>query len=153
MQVAARGSGFLAPLVFSCSATCGGGGARGLVCPLRGCAFQGVTWTGVLNSRRVAVGLKVDWAYAPGEVKVLTSSDGANFEEARCWQTSTRAEVAFEESFMFDTARSVKAVSIVMRGPQSWGYFGINSAALVAESGPFMLVRCFVVASFATRSF
>ncbi len=105
-----------------------------------------MTWTGVLNSRRVALGLKVDWAYAPGEVKVLTSSDGANFEEARCWQSSTRGEVAFEESFMFDAPRSVKAVSIAMRGPQSWGYFGINSAALVAEPGPFMLVRCGFVA-------
>ena len=102
---------------------------------------QGVTWTGVLNSRRLASGLKVDWAYAPGEVKILTSSDGSNFEEAKCWQSSTRSEVAFEESFMFDTPRNVKAVAITMRSPQSWGYFGINSAALVAEPGPFMLVR------------
>merc|ERR1711970_1249355 len=85
-------------------------------------------------------GLKVDWAYAPGEVKILTSSDGANFEEAKCWQSSTRGEVAFEESFMFDAPRSVKAVSVTMRSPQSWGYFGINSAALIAEPGPFMLV-------------
>ena len=100
-----------------------------------------------------SLGLKVDWAYAPREVKVLTSSYGANFEEARCWQSSTRTEVAFEESFMFDAPRSVKAVSIVMRGPQSWGYFGINSAALVAEPGPFMLVRWgFVAFSFAARS-
>jgi len=103
-------------------------------------AGQSVTWTGVLNSRRVALGVKVDWAYAPGEVKVLTSSDGANFEEAKCWQSSTRTEVAFEESFMFDAPRNVKAVSITMRSPQSWGYFGINSAVLVAEPGPFMLV-------------
>jgi len=98
-----------------------------------------VTWTGVLNSRRGAIGLKVDWAYAPGQVKVLTSSDGANFEEARCWQSSTRSEVAYEESFMFDAPKTVKAVTIVMRSPQSWGYFGINSAALIAEPGPFML--------------
>jgi hypothetical protein len=46
---------------------------------------------------------------------VLTSSDGANFEEAKCWQSSTRAEVAYEESFMFDTPRIVKAVTIIMR--------------------------------------
>ena len=94
-----------------------------------------------MNSRRVALGVKVDWAYAPGEVKVLTSSDGANFEEAKCWQSSTRTEVAFEESFMFDAPRNVKAVSITMRSPQSWGYFGINSAVLGAEPGPFVLVR------------
>ena len=103
--------------------------------------LPGVAWTGVLNSRRVALGLKVDWAYAPGEVKILTSSDGANFEEAKCWQSNTRAEVAFDESFMFDAPRHVKAVSIVMRGLQPWGYFGINSAALIAEPAPFMLVR------------
>ena len=95
-----------------------------------------------MNARRVALGVKVDWAYAPGEVKVLTSSDGANFEEARCWQSSARTEVAFEESFMFDAPRNVQAVAIAMRGSQSWGYFGINSAALIAEPGPFMLVRC-----------
>ncbi len=95
-----------------------------------------MTWTCVLNSRRAAPGLKVDWAYAPGEVKVLTSSDGANYKEARCWQASKRTEAAFEESFMFDAPRNVKAVMIAMRSPRSWGYFGINSAALVAEPGP-----------------
>lgn len=75
-------------------------------------------------------------------MKILTSSDGANFEEAKCWQTNTRTEVAFEESFMFAAPRTVKAVTIAMRSPRSWGYFGINSATLIAEPGPFMLVRC-----------
>ena len=42
-------------------------------------------------------GVKVDWAYAPGQVKVLTSSDGANFEEAKCWQSSSRMEAAYED--------------------------------------------------------
>jgi len=101
---------------------------------------QSVTWTGVLHSRRVALGVKVDWAYAPGEVKVFTSSDGANFEEAKCWQSSVRLEVAFEEAFMFDAPRSVKAVTMAMRSPQSWGYFGINSATLIIEPGPMQLV-------------
>lgn len=41
---------------------------------------------------------------------------------------------------MFDAPRAVKAVTVVMRSPQSWGYFGINSAALIAQPGPFMLV-------------
>ena len=67
------------------------------------------------SCHELAKGLKVDWAYAPGQVKVLTSSDGANFEEAKCWQSSTRTEVAYEESFMFDAPRTVKAVTIVMR--------------------------------------
>ena len=100
-----------------------------------------MTWTGILNSRRSALGLKIDWAYSPGEIKILTSSDGANFEEAKCWQPSTRAEVAYVETFMFDTPLNVKAVTISMRSPLSWGYFGINSVALLAEPGPYMLVR------------
>jgi len=104
-------------------------------------AGQSVTWKGIAHSRRVALGVKVDWAYAPGEVKILTSSDGANFEEAKCWQSSTRPEAAYEESFMFDAPRNIKAVSIVMQAPLSWGYFGINSVSLIAEPGPLMLVR------------
>ena len=107
--------------------------------------MQTVTWTGVLNSRRSALGLKIDWAYSPGEVKILTSSDGANFEEAQCWKPSARAEVAYVESFMFDAPLNVKAVTISMRMPMSWGYFGINSVALLAEPGPYMLVRFFVI--------
>ena len=105
---------------------------------------QTVTWTGVLNSRRSALGLKIDWAYGPGEVKILTSSDGANFEEARCWQPASRTEVAYVESFLFDVPKNVKAVTISMRAPLSWGYFGINSVALLAEPGSYMLVRLVV---------
>jgi hypothetical protein len=123
-------SGEMNAFLFSCRCSAGGHGKA-----------QTVTWTGVLNSRRTALGLKIDWAYSPGEVKILTSSDGANFEEARCWQPSTRAEVAYVESVMFDAPLNVKAVTISMRVPMSWGYFGINSVALLAEPGPYMLVR------------
>ena len=98
-------------------------------------------WKGIVHSRRIALGVKVDWAYAPGEVKILTSSDGANFEEAKCWQSSTRPEAAYEESFMFDAPRNIKAVTVAMQAPQSWGYFGINSVSLIAMPGPVMLVR------------
>ena len=104
-------------------------------------AGQVVTWAGVLNSRRQALGVKIDWAYSPGEVKILTSSDGSNFEEAKCWQPAARSEVAYAESIMFDTPLPVKAITISMRSPLSWGYFGINSVALLASPGPFMLVR------------
>jgi len=103
-------------------------------------AGQVVTWTGVLNSRRTALGVKVDWAYSPGEVKVLISKDGSSFEEAKCWQPGSRGEVAYAESVMFDSPSTVKAVAISMRSPLSWGYFGINSVALLATPGPFMLV-------------
>lgn len=101
---------------------------------------QVVTWTGVLNSRRTALGIKIDWAYSPGEVKVLISQDGSSFEEAKCWQPGSRGEVAYAESIMFDSPSTVKAVAISMRSPLSWGYFGINSVALLATPGPFMLV-------------
>ena len=104
-----------------------------------------MTWTGTLNARRAALGqqgsmcqdrrgqvrwpegsaaaaslacflgLKIDWAYAPGQVKILTSSDGSSFEEAKCWASSSRSEVAYEETFMFDSVRNVKAATIVMR--------------------------------------
>ena len=104
-------------------------------------SLSGVTWKGTVHSRRIALGVKVDWAYAPGEAKILTSSDGANFEEAKCWQASTRPEASYEESFMFDAPRNIKAVTIAMKAPQSWGYFGINSVSLIAEPGPVMLVR------------
>ena len=102
---------------------------------------QVVTWTGTASSRRTALGLKVDWAYSPGEYKVLISSDGSNFEVAKCWQPAGREEVAYAESIMFDAPTAVKAVAISMRSPLSWGYFGINSVSLLATPGPFMLVR------------
>ena len=101
-----------------------------------------MTWTGVLNSRHLALGVRLDWAYGPGEVKILTSSDGSNFEEAACWKSNTRSEVSFTESLMFEAPIHVKAIMVAMRSPKSWGYYGLNSVALVAEPGPFMLVRC-----------
>lgn len=41
---------------------------------------------------------------------------------------------------MFETARPVKALTVVMRSPMPWGYFGLNDVALLAEPGPMMLV-------------
>lgn len=34
------------------------------------------------DSRRCAMGFESDWAYSPGEVKILTSTDGTNFLSA-----------------------------------------------------------------------
>jgi hypothetical protein len=79
-------------------------------------------------------------AYSPGEFKVLTSTDGGNFEEAACWRSAGRPDAAFEETVLFERPHGAKAVSIVMRSPMPWGYFGINDVALVAEPGPIMLV-------------
>ena len=42
---------------------------------------------------------------------------------------------------MFDHAMDVRAVTLVMRGARAYGYFGLNSVALLVESGsPVMLV-------------
>ena len=71
---------------------------------------------------------------------MLVSADGANFEEAVCWRQSTRADAAYEETVMFTAPYNVKAVTVVMRSPASWQYFGISEVALLAKPGPVMLV-------------
>ena len=54
-------------------------------------------------------------AYSPGEIKVLTSADSANFELGIGWRQSVRSEVAHDETLVFPTPRNVKAVIVVMR--------------------------------------
>jgi hypothetical protein len=79
-------------------------------------------------------------AYGPGEVKVLASADGGNFEEVVPWRRSTQGDAAYVETLMFAEPRNVMAVSVVMRDPQRWRFMGITSAVLLVEPGPFMLV-------------
>ena len=80
-------------------------------------------------------------AYGPGEVQILVSSDGGNFEEASCWHAATRSEVAYRETIMFERQQKVKAVSIVMKSPMPWGYFGLNDVALLTSGDEsFMIV-------------
>ena len=74
-------------------------------------------------------------AYGPGEFQVMTSSDGGNFEEAPCFRKTTRNEVSYEEAVMFEGARNVKSLTIVMRSPMPHQYFG-----MIVELYPFMLV-------------
>ena len=80
-------------------------------------------------------------AYGPGEVQILVSSDGGNFEEASCWRAATRSEVAYRETIMFGREQKVKAVSIVMKSPMPWGYFGLNDVSLLTSGEEsFMIV-------------
>ena len=79
-------------------------------------------------------------AYGPGEVKVLASADGGNFEEVVPWRRSTQGDAAYVETLMLAEPRNVLAVSVVMRDPQRWRFMGITSAVLLVEPGPFMLV-------------
>merc|ERR1712190_13326 len=70
-----------------------------------------VSWTGVLSARRKALGVKLDWAYSPGEFKILLSSDGANFAEAACWRPAARGDVAYSEYVMLDAPAAVQAMT------------------------------------------
>ena len=79
-------------------------------------------------------------AYGPGEVKILASADGGNFEEVVPWRRSTKGDAAYVETFMFAEPRNVMAVSVLMRDPQRWRFMGITNAVLLVEPGPFMLV-------------
>ena len=79
-------------------------------------------------------------AYGPGEVKVLASADGGNFEEVVPWRRSTKGDAAYVETLMFEEPRNVMAVSVLMRDPQRWRFMGITNAVLLVEPGPFMLV-------------
>ena len=99
-----------------------------------------VSWTGYFPSRRELLGLNLRWSYAPAEVKVLTSVDGGNFEEAAQWHQISRSEPSFEESIMFPAPVAAKAVKVLMRGAKPWGYFGIAKAAALAGPSAFMLV-------------
>ena len=71
---------------------------------------------------------------------MLVSSDGVNFAEAAGWQSSARSDVSFTDFVMFASPTEVRAVTVLMRGPREWGYFGITNAALLAEPGPSLLV-------------
>ena len=80
-------------------------------------------------------------AYGPGEVQILVSSDGGNFEEAACWRAASRSEVSYRETVMFERTQRVKAVSIVMKSPMSWGYFGLNDVKLLTSGDEaFMII-------------
>ena len=79
-------------------------------------------------------------AYGPGELKILTSADGGNFEEALGWRSPAREEMAYTQIVMFETPRSVKALSLVMRSPRAWEYYGINDISLMVQPGASMLV-------------
>ena len=79
-------------------------------------------------------------AYAPGEFKLLTSQDGGNFEEAACWQKPSRPDASLVETVLFDTPQNAQALSVAMRDPMPWKYFGINDVTLIVEPYAFMLI-------------
>lgn len=90
-----------------------------------------VTWKGFLHKRRPVSGMKVSWAYAPGEIRVRTTPDSIHWDTAVKWHKPLKNEVSFEEDLIFDRPRNVMAVNVDMRKPKDWGYFGINQTTLV----------------------
>ena len=82
----------------------------------------------------------VAWAGSFVSRRELWGSDGGNFEEASGWRRTARTEPSFEETIMFATPVSVKAVKVLMRGAKPWGYFGLSTVAAVAAPYSFMLV-------------
>ena len=73
-------------------------------------------------------------------MQILVSSDGGNFEEASCWRQATRNEVAYRETIMFERAQKVKAVSIIMKSPMPWGYFGLSDVGLLTSGDESFMV-------------
>lgn len=102
-----------------------------------------VAWTGAASVAQMIAGVTINWAYGPGEHRVLTSTDGKNFEEAAGWRAASRPDVSYVETIMFDTPREVKNLAVVMRSPKHWGFFGINELSAHIQPGPSMLVSGF----------
>ena len=61
-----------------------------------------MTWTARLSSARSLEAIQINWAHAPGELRVLTSPDGSNFEEAACWRKTGKADDSFVETLEFN---------------------------------------------------
>lgn len=83
-----------------------------------------------LHHRHRSSGVRINWAYAPGMVRVRYSSDGEHFGDSICWRKLKNPEEAFEEQIPFDRPRNIMAVRIDMKQPRAYKYFGINQAAL-----------------------
>jgi len=92
---------------------------------------QIIAWKGFLKKRRPISGMKISWAYAPGEFRVMTSSDTIHWDTVTDWHKPLRDQVSYEEDLVFDRARNIMELKVEMRHPKDWGYFGINQATLV----------------------
>lgn len=49
--------------------------------------------------------------------------------------------MTYAEYVMFEAPAAVHALTVVMRQPRAWGYFGLNSASLLALPGPSLVVN------------
>ena len=99
-----------------------------------------ITWEGVLDYPRRLSHLWVRWAYAPGSYRILSSTDGVQWEERTSWQTGFKGVLwqwlskifwwwrwfykAYSEYIPFETPIWAKHIRIQMREPV-FQYFGI----------------------------
>ena len=67
-------------------------------------AGEVVSWSGRIPAARSIKGIEVGWVHAPKEVRVLTSPDGSNFEEALCWKATGKDGESFTETLLFSRA-------------------------------------------------
>ena len=108
----------------------------------QGCPSIGQSWRQFYPLHHSCMGKAVCIcrAYGPGEFRIMTSTDGGNFQESAGWRSASREEESYREIVMFDSPKKVKALQVVMRSPRSSGYFGINDISLLTQPGPSMLV-------------
>ncbi|CAD7934355.1 unnamed protein product [Amoebophrya sp. A120] len=83
-----------------------------------------------LKHRHRSNGVRINWAYAPGMVRVRVSSDGKHFSDSVCWTKTTVPDESYEQVLEFDRPRNIMAVRIDMKQPRSYKYFGINQMSL-----------------------
>jgi hypothetical protein len=105
-------------------------------------AGEVVTWSGRIPAARSIKGVEVSWVHAPKEVRVLTSPDGSNFEEALCWKPTGKDAESFTETLLFSRDMRAKVVSIAMRSARGSGFFGVGEVSMLsAAAEPVMLMN------------
>ena len=91
-----------------------------------------VSYTAMLKKRHRAKGIKINWAYAPGDVRIRISTDCKHFKDSVCWKPvgADRSKVTFESDYQFDRPQKICGVRIDMGKPGPWKYMGINHVGL-----------------------
>ena len=64
-----------------------------------------VAWTGKFAAAMPLKGVEITWAHAPEEIRVLTSPDGSNFEEAICFRPTGKVCLRWMDGFQIRTVQ------------------------------------------------
>lgn len=71
-------------------------------------------WFGEVNDIK---GLRISWAHAPKEVKIVGSADRQNDRVLIDWRQTPSRQETFTETLDFANAESVEEIKIYMREP------------------------------------